>query len=45
MSENNLWQLFTDTGDPLCWLYCRAAARYDKKDNEKSTEDKPQALG
>jgi len=44
MSEGSLWDLFKDTGDPLCWLYCRAAEK-NKEIEPKSSEDKPQALG
>ena len=46
MSENSLWQLFTDTGAPLSWLYYRAAVKNDNiVETAKSSEDKPQALG
>lgn len=30
MHEEFLWQVFTDTGDPLCWLMHRAAEKYNK---------------
>ena len=25
MTPDELWELFCDTGDPLCWLMCRGA--------------------
>lgn len=27
MCTNELWELFKDTGDPLCWLLLRGAER------------------
>lgn len=27
MNNDKLWQLFYDTGDPLSWLYYRAAEK------------------
>lgn len=42
MPEDILWQMFTETGDPLCWLLHRAAA--NSKDNEKVTGDKPRPM-
>ena len=27
MKIDMLWELFRDTGDPVCWLLTRAAAR------------------
>ena len=24
MSGNDFWELFAETGEPLCWLICRA---------------------
>lgn len=26
MSSDGFWQVFTDTGDPLCWLLTRDSA-------------------
>ncbi len=42
MPEDMFWQVFTDTGDPMCWLLHRAAQKSDKKDG---AEDKPSPLG
>ena len=33
MKNDMLWKLFTETGDPVCWLYCRAAEK--NKDRKK----------
>ena len=27
MNTDQLWDLFCDTGDPLCWLYYTASRR------------------
>lgn len=35
MSELDYWQVFTETGEPLCWLMCRAA---DKKNRLAEAE-------
>lgn len=43
MSDDLLWQVFTDTGDPMCWLMHRAEVK--SKDKGKAAEDKPQSLG
>ena len=32
MKNEKLWQLFYDTGDPLGWLYCRAAEKFSDMD-------------
>ncbi len=32
MHDKFFWQIFTDTGDPLCWLMHRAAEKYNNKD-------------
>lgn len=37
MGNLNFWELFTETGDPLCWLYCRAEEK--SEDKAKATED------
>ena len=29
MDTEQLWNLFCDTGDPVCWLYYAAAKRSD----------------
>lgn len=29
MDSERLWTLFCDTGDPVCWLYYRAAMEAD----------------
>lgn len=34
MNGELLWQMFCDTGDPLCWLMCRAAENEDKEEGE-----------
>ena len=26
MDENGFWNVFKDTGDPLCWLICRRSS-------------------
>lgn len=42
MSEDLFWQVFTDTGDPLCWLMHRAA---EKSNNKDGAGDDPRPLG
>lgn len=37
MQDNIMWQVFKDTGDPLCWLMYRAER---DKDND-TAGDKP----
>ena len=37
MKSDSLWQLFYDTGDPLSWLYCRAAEK--SKDMDGAGEE------
>ena len=32
MNDEFFWQVFADTGDPLCWLMHRAAEKYNNKD-------------
>ncbi len=39
MSDEILWQVFADTGEPISWLMYRASKR--RKKNEKSAEDTP----
>lgn len=39
MTDDTFWKVFTDTGDPMCWLMCRAADR----NPPKSSEDKKRA--
>lgn len=34
MDSQQLWNLFYDTGDPVCWLYYTASKRQD--DGESS---------
>lgn len=41
MKDDMMWQLFTDTGDPLCWLFCRAAEKNKDKDGKKRPGDVP----
>ena len=36
MSDLDYWQVFKETGDPLCWLMYRAA---DKKDRSAAAEN------
>ena len=31
MNDEFFWQVFADTGDPLCWRMHRAAEKYNKK--------------
>lgn len=31
MQDDILWQVFKDTGDPLCWLIHRAAVKGNDK--------------
>lgn len=38
MPEDILWQLFKETGDPLCWLIHRAAVK--KKDKAQVNGNK-----
>lgn len=40
MQDDIMWQVFTDTGDPLCWLMYRAQ---QDKENEKRRGVKPQS--
>ncbi len=42
MPDDLLWQMFTETGDPLCWLYFRAAV--NSKNSEKVVGDKPRPV-
>lgn len=44
MSDDILWQIFADTGDPVSWLFYRAN-HIDKKNETPGAEDEPQALG
>lgn len=39
MSDDLLWQVFTDTGDPLCWLMHRAAENQTIKMGRGMTPD------
>ena len=39
MKNDMLWKLFTETGDPVCWLYCRAAEK--DKDRKKRAGGTP----
>lgn len=31
MDTDQLWNLFCDTGDPVCWLYYTASKRQKKQ--------------
>lgn len=31
MKDDFLWQLFLDTGDPMCWVLYRRKRLWDKK--------------
>ena len=31
MDTDQLWNLFCDTGDPMCWLYYTAAKQQEKQ--------------
>jgi hypothetical protein len=44
MNDKTLWQIFTDTGDPVCWLMYRAAERKPEASgdyNRTGTEGNP----
>ncbi len=41
MPDSLFWQVFTDTGDPLCWLMHRAA---EKSNHIDGAEENPQPL-
>jgi len=32
MNTDQLWNLFCDTGDPMCWLYYTAARRQESSE-------------
>lgn len=33
--RDSLWNLFCDTGDPLCWLCYRAAGVWESSEHQK----------
>ena len=35
MEKEIFWEVFRDTGDPLCWLLTRADSRQEKRAPEK----------
>jgi len=41
MYNRVLWSMFTDTGEPMCWLLLRAENRIDEKDRV-GEENRPQ---
>ena len=47
MEKDIYWDVFRDTGDPLCWLMTRAedAVRTEKTDAAEQREDRPSAPG
>lgn len=34
MQDDLMWQLFTDTGDPLAWLMCHASEKSKCEPND-----------
>ena len=40
--DSQSWRLFLETGDPLCYLFCRAGR---DPQTEKTEEDAPPAAG
>lgn len=36
MPDEILWQMFKETGDPLCWLIHRAVVNCNTSDRDKS---------
>ena len=47
MEKDIFWDVFRDTGDPLCWLMTRAedAGRTEKTVASEQREDEPSAPG
>ena len=46
METNLFWELFRDTGDPICWLLARRAAETaEKKQSTEQREEKPSVPG
>ena len=41
MDSNILWQTFSETGDPLCWLIYRKAADISESRKENGGESLP----
>ena len=40
MKENGFWEVFRDTGDPLCWLLSRADKPRENDPKEMPRRDK-----
>ena len=38
MDTKIFWDVFRDTGDPLCWLLTRAAPAENKKKEQKTND-------
>lgn len=38
MEQNDYWQVFRETGDPLCWLMYRAAKRETSGETEQNAQ-------
>lgn len=41
MDLNGIWQAFTDTGDPLCYLLYRKAAEEKEAEKKKAPPGRP----
>ena len=39
--DKELWNVFLDTGDPVCYLLCKAGEKKEKQ--QKKTAAKPQS--
>ncbi len=39
MTNDTVWQIFAETGDPMCWLMYRASEKRNKK--KAPAEDSP----
>lgn len=44
MKENIFWDVFRDTGEPMCWLMLRAADKPPAKKNEKKEREQKPSL-
>lgn len=43
MISENLWQVFKDTGEPICWLLSRMAEPENKKEKDAGERRTPDA--
>jgi len=39
--EREFWELFKDTGEPMCWLLHRRAETMARRDGPGADEDRP----